>query len=85
MELARKRLEELQGIITVAYGRGSENLKKLLKKLFMEGVLSEQDLVQIFEGSIQGMEKRWNGKRLVIENRGSEVWVRGPKELLKSP
>ncbi|RLF23135.1 MAG: hypothetical protein DRN15_07305 [Thermoprotei archaeon] len=85
VELARKRLEELQGIITVAYGRGSENLKKLLKKLFMEGVLSEQDLVQIFEGSIQGMEKRWNGKRLVIENRGSEVWVRGPKELLKSP
>ena len=83
-ELARRRLEELQGIITVAYGRGGENLKKLLKRLFMAGVLSEQDLVAVLEGRLQGIEKRWNGKRLVIENRGSEVWVRGPRELLKS-
>ena len=84
-ELARRRLEELQGIITVAYGLGSENLKKVLKRLFMAGVLSEQDLVTILEGKTRKIEKRWNGKRLVIENRGSEVWIRGPKELLKSP
>ena len=81
-ELARRRLEELQGIITVAYGRGSDNLKRLLKRLFMAGVLSEQDLITILENEVNRIEKKWNGKLLVIEIKGSEVWIRAPKELV---
>ena len=83
-ELAKRRLEELQGIITVAYGRGSDNLKRLLKRLFMAGVLSEQDLITILENEVNRVEKRWNGKLLLIEIRGSEVWIKGPRELLNS-
>ncbi len=80
---ARARLEELQGIITVTYARGSEALKKLLKRLFIAGVLSEHDLVSILEGRSTGLVKEWDGERVVIETRGANVQIKAPKELLE--
>ncbi|RLF21475.1 MAG: hypothetical protein DRN15_11120 [Thermoprotei archaeon] len=83
-ELAKKRLEEIQGIITVIYDHGSENLKKVLKRLFVAGILSEQDLVRVLEEDLRRIEKKWNGKLLIIEHKEDKIQVKIPKELLPS-
>ena len=73
------RLDELRGIITITLDRSE--LKKVLKILFMEGVISEKDIEDIISGKVRELKKEWNGSKVEV-GIGRKAKVKCHKDLL---
>jgi len=78
---ASERYDELKGIVTLKFKKESIEFKKLLKLLFIEGVLSEDDIERVLTSSRVKISRNWRGNRVELIG-DSEVLVRCPRELL---
>jgi len=75
------RYDEIHGVTMIKL-KSSIKFKKLLKALFIEGVLSEEDLERLLTLKSISLTRNWNGKLIQLSiSRG--VVIKAPIELLE--